>query len=125
MIELNHIRALNWQLKLNAPAEIVADIADIAQCIDVILRTPKGSDPHRPEFGADVWKYLDWPINKATPHIIRSVYDALSMWEPRAVLDSLKVTAADFADKGHMRLRLKWHPANEVIKSMQIMEILL
>lgn len=125
MIELNHIRALNWQLKLNAPAEIVADVADIAQCIDVILRTPKGSDPHRPEFGSDVWRYLDYPLTEATPRIIRAVNESVSMWETRAVLDSVKVIATDSASDGHMTLRIKWHPTNDVIQSMQTMEILL
>ncbi|MCC7753101.1 baseplate protein, partial [Escherichia coli] len=43
-----------WQPTLQAPGEIVRGLDDIRQAIQIILRTPRGSDPHRPEFGSNL-----------------------------------------------------------------------
>ncbi|MDF0764122.1 baseplate protein, partial [Escherichia coli] len=43
-----------WQPALQAPGEIVRGLDDIRQAIQSILRTPRGSDPHRPEFGSNL-----------------------------------------------------------------------
>ena len=50
MISISDITSLHWQPALGGEG-IVEDAADIDQAIRVILKTPKGSDPHRPEFG--------------------------------------------------------------------------
>ncbi|HAH9251979.1 TPA: baseplate protein, partial [Escherichia coli] len=49
-----------WQPALQAPGEIVRGLDDIRQSIQIILRTPRGSDPHRPEFGSNLHLYIDW-----------------------------------------------------------------
>ncbi|MEX3817970.1 hypothetical protein AB3X93_06210, partial [Paraburkholderia sp. BR14262] len=51
--------------------KVATDVDDIAQCIPIILHTPLGSDPHRPDFGSSVDDYLDSPINEARPSIAR------------------------------------------------------
>ena len=51
--------------------EIVTGVADIGQCIYIILATPKGSDPHRPTFGSEINLYIDYPIDAARPHSVR------------------------------------------------------
>jgi phage baseplate assembly protein W len=63
--------------------QVVSDVADVEQCVRVILGTPRGSVPHRPEFGAGLQDYIDWPMNLAKPHLVREVVQALAMWEPR------------------------------------------
>lgn len=83
---IQDIRAVHWQPKLSADGQVVEGLDDIAQCISIILTTPKGSDPHRPEFGSDCWKYIDWPVDQAAPHLVREVVLAIERWEPRAVL---------------------------------------
>lgn len=62
---------------------VVTDADDINQCIDIILHTPLGSDPHRPNFGSDLEQYIDWPLSAARPRIAREVQRALGLWEPR------------------------------------------
>ncbi|MDI8107065.1 baseplate protein, partial [Salmonella enterica subsp. enterica serovar Anatum] len=42
---------LHWQPALQRPEEYVCGLDDIHQAIHIILRTPRGSDPHRPLFG--------------------------------------------------------------------------
>ncbi len=71
MTNLNEIKSVNWQPKLNEIGSVVEDLDDIDQCIRIILMTRKGSDPHRPEFGSDIWQYIDAPVNITIPNIIR------------------------------------------------------
>lgn len=53
--------------------------------------TRKGSVPHRPTFGSDIYKYVDYPVNEAVPNIIREATDAISLWETRINLKSVSV----------------------------------
>lgn len=77
--------------------EIVTGVADIGQCIYIILATPKGSDPHRPTFGSELHLYIDYPIAAARPHIVREVVDALRQWEPRIKVMRVMVAPSDVA----------------------------
>lgn len=63
--------------------ELVTDTQDVDQCIRIILTTPKGSDPHRPQFGSNMHLYVDYPVNVARPHIVREAVNSLREWEPR------------------------------------------
>lgn len=77
------ITVADWQPELGAIGQVVTDIADIDQCIRTILITPKGSVAHEPDFGSDLWRYIDWPVDQARPHVVREILDAVSRWEPR------------------------------------------
>jgi phage baseplate assembly protein W len=72
-----------WALSLNGNGGIAEGLAAIRQSISIILRTTKGTDPLRPEFGSDVWKYADAPVDIAIPNIKKSILEALALWEPR------------------------------------------
>ena len=82
-------------------------IADVHQCIRIILTTPKGSDPLRPEFGCDVVNYLDLPLDAARPHIVREVRSAL-VWEPRVNVESVTVGQGKEQSGGHAVIRIVW-----------------
>ncbi|UKI41433.1 MAG: GPW/gp25 family protein [Candidatus Melainabacteria bacterium] len=64
---------------------------DINQCIAIILTTRKCSVPHRPTFGSDIYKYVDYPVNEAVPNIVREATDAITLWETRINLKSVSV----------------------------------
>jgi phage baseplate assembly protein W len=93
----------------DAVGRIVSDIDDVHQCIRIILTTPKGSDPYRPDFAIDYLDYLDWPINKATPYIVRGAMKAVLTWEPRVEVTKIGVRPeADYAKSWieiHWRLK--------------------
>lgn len=102
-ITLADITSADWSLALDQPGDpgsgignVVQGVADVNQCIQIILTTPKGSDPLRPTFGADLWKFLDAPINGAISSIVTEVTTAITQWEPRVRLTS--VTAAPMID---------------------------
>jgi len=86
---------------------IATDLADVAQCIRIILSTPKGTDPYRPDFSMDILDYLDWPIQKATPFVVREAMRAVLTWEPR--VDVLKIGVRyDDAVLGRAYISVEW-----------------
>ncbi|MGN1154434.1 MAG: GPW/gp25 family protein [Candidatus Gastranaerophilaceae bacterium] len=91
MTNLNEITYIDWQYKLNKIGSVAEGVDDINQCIAIILTTRKGSVPHRPTFGSDIYKYVDSPVNEAIPNITRETIDALALWETRIVVDSVSV----------------------------------
>lgn len=83
MATLAQISSPVWTLSANGNGGIAEGLSAIRQCISIILRTTKGTDPLRPEFGSDIYQYVDAPVNIALPNIKKSILDALALWEPR------------------------------------------
>lgn len=104
------ITATHWQPTLGTSGEVVEGLRDIDQAIRIILSTPKGSDPHRPEFGSDLHLYLDWPTNRVTPHLVREAVDAIRQWEPRVSVVQVQIQI----HAAQITVRVKWRVAGEV-----------
>ena len=83
MIAPNDTR--NWQVSMDDPAAIVEGVDDIVQSINIILTTIPGSDPLRPEFGSNVYQYLDKPL----PSVLGKI---IGRWEKR--LDVTRISAS-------------------------------
>ncbi|MDL2289966.1 GPW/gp25 family protein [Paludibacteraceae bacterium OttesenSCG-928-F17] len=77
---------MSWQLYIKDPSQIVEGKEDIAQSIYLILATVKGSDPLRPLFGSDLYKYIDKPLAENKPMIVYAATDAIEKWEKRVKL---------------------------------------
>jgi phage baseplate assembly protein W len=108
---LMDITSADWSLELGSIGGVVQGIRDIDQCLAIILTTPRGSDPLRPTFGADLWRYIDNPISVAIPSIVREVSAAIAMWEPRVAIQSVTVSPA--SDSGsqsgaHLNVFVTW-----------------
>ena len=104
MTKLNEITYIDWQYKLNGIGSVAEGIEDINQCIAIILSTQKGSDPHRPTFGSDILKYVDYPVNIAKPNIIRETIDAINLWEIRVNVDSVSVEI----NEAQINIKVQW-----------------
>lgn len=104
------ITAAHWQPALGTSGEVVEGLRDIDQAIRIILSTPKGSDPHRPEFGSDLHLYLDWPSNRVTPHLVREAVDAIRHWERRVSVAQVQVQI----NAAQIIVLVHWHVAGEV-----------
>jgi len=103
--------------------EILTDMADIDQCIRIILSTPKGTDPYRPDFALDLLDYIDWPINKATPYIVRESMKAVLTWEPR--IEVTKIGVRPEAQYGRSYVQVHWRLKDPPRQAMQqITEVL-
>jgi hypothetical protein len=59
-------------------------IKSVLQNIRVILTTPKGSDVHRPDFGSELYKFIDQPLTALTAGKIKAyIVEEIERWEPR------------------------------------------
>ncbi len=110
-VTLADITSADWSLALGAIGEVVQGIADVEQCLGIIVTTPQGSDPLRPTFGANIWRFIDFPINVALPAIVSELTSAITTWEPRVKLVS--VTAQPVIDSStqsgaHLDVTLNW-----------------
>ncbi|MDT4846800.1 lysozyme [compost metagenome] len=115
-IALTSITAAHWQPTLGTPGDVVQGLRDIDQAICIILTTPRGSDPHRPEFGSDLHLYIDWPTNRVIPHLVREAVDAIRRWEPRVTV--LQVLTE--IEEACITLRVQWAVANGVIQQTEV-----
>ena len=107
VVRIADIQTQNWQPKLGALGAIVEDVDDVAQAIHIILTTPRGSAPLRPDFGSDLFLSIDAPINVAAPAMIRDAHEAIAAWEPRAKVE--RVVPRITADG--VELTVYWRPA--------------
>lgn len=110
-VTLADITSADWSLKLGAIGQVVQGVADVDQCVAIILTTPLGSDPLRPTFGCDIWRYIDHPTSESLPAIVRELTAALTLWEPRISLVS--VTAVPVLDTttqsgAHLDVSVTW-----------------
>ncbi len=112
---LSSITSLHWQPALRSEGQVVEGVRDIDQAIRLILSTPRGSDPHRPLFGSNLHLYIDWPVNRVTPYLVRESVDAIRMWEPRVDVVQVRV----LIDGSHITLQVKWQ-ARGVIQSTEV-----
>ena len=104
MTNLNEITYVDWQCKLNGIGGVAEGIEDINQCIAIILQTQKGTDPHRPTFGSDIMKYVDYPVNTAKANIIRETIDAINLWETRVKINKTEVEI----DGSTILIKVEW-----------------
>jgi uncharacterized protein len=124
-ITLADIQSADWSLMLDATAvqlglsgpgsgigNVVQGVADINQCIAIILSTPPGSDPLRPTFGCNLWRFIDYPVNAAIPHLVREITEALTIWEPRikvlSVVVNLVPNDVSANVNAHLNVAITW-----------------
>ncbi len=83
-------------LNPNGTLRVSKNEESIRQAIRIILSTPLGQRPMRPEFGCGVHKYVFEELNAANLARIREeVREALVRWEPRIVLEKIDVRPED------------------------------
>lgn len=95
MAKLSDILSPVWTLSISGGGSIAEGMEAIRQCLDIIVRTTKGSDPLRPEFGSDVSKYQDAPLNVAIPRMKKAILDSIALWEPRVSITSILSSLQD------------------------------
>ncbi len=82
-INVNEITSAEWSLSTRGQGEVEQGFDDINQCIKLIVSTQRGTDPMRPDFGCDLWQFIDYPINSAAPKMVNEILSALARWETR------------------------------------------
>lgn len=115
-VTLNDIKATNWQLSTQMIGQVVEGINDIRQCMGIILTTTKGSDPMRPLFGSDIWRFIDSPINTAVANISAEIIDSIGKWEQRIIIKELIYNISGS--------RIDFELTGELLESGEITQIL-
>lgn len=87
--KITDITATNWQLSLKSIGSVAQGIDDIRQCIQTILTTTQGSDPLRPLFGSEIWRYIDTPVMQGVSNISAEILDSIGKWETRIIIQKL------------------------------------
>ncbi|KXG81706.1 GPW/gp25 family protein [Pseudomonas mosselii] len=72
----------------------VAGLGHLRQSIEDILTTTVGSRRMRPEYGCQLRRYVDLPLNEGWKSAVQAeVARALGRWEPRLQLEWVRVLA--------------------------------
>lgn len=83
MADINTIDNPVWGLSTLGYGVLVEGLASIRQCLGIILTTSKGTDPLRPDFGCDIYEYIDIPEVTGVPNMKRAIVEAIGIWETR------------------------------------------
>lgn len=103
-------------LTTDVHGEVVVALADLDQSISNLILTPKRSVPTNPEKGCDLVPYIDKHPAIAIPNITREIWDCLAVWEPRLIVDEVRIEQRAFA---HWAARIFWHPVQSVIDDIR------
>ncbi len=78
---------------------LVSREQELAESIELILRTAKGDRPMRPEFGCGIWDEVFSPMDATTAgRVAYDVRAALERWEPRIDVMAVDVTFREGAE---------------------------
>jgi len=66
----------------------------LRQSIEDILTTPLGSRRMRPDYGSNLRRFVDLPVNEGWKSAVQAeVARSMGRWEPRLKLERVRVTA--------------------------------
>jgi phage baseplate assembly protein W len=72
----------------------ITGIDHLRQSVEDILSTPLGSRRMRPEYGSNLRRFVDLPINEGWKSAVQAeAARALELWEPRVDLRRIKVVS--------------------------------
>lgn len=83
MATVTQIKSQTWGISLAGYGTIVEGLASVKQCLRIILTTRKRTDPLRPEFGSNIFNFIDSPLDIAIPNIKKEIIEAIGIWESR------------------------------------------
>jgi uncharacterized protein len=94
-INVNDITSAEWSLSLRGQGEVEQGFDDINQCIKLIVSTQRGTDPMRPNFGCDLWRFMDYGINVAAARMTNEILSALATWETRIEVTNINYSTLE------------------------------
>jgi len=113
LTDIAEIDDLWYSMCLSDIGHIVSNLDDINQCIGIIVTTKKGDDPHRPDFGTNIWMYIDRPVNMVSPHIIRECAENLQKYEPRITLVDVSIDLPEVLSGHNLVVTITYNLKNQ------------
>lgn len=122
MIEINELLSSDFQMRLyGTSGEVVVDDDDVSQCLAVIVMTRPGEVPHEPEFGCDLWEYVDRPVNEVQLFVSTAVINAVRRWEPR--VEVLGVAYEYSAEFSGLALEVKFRRLDNLTERVLVLPV--
>ena len=107
--------AFPLQVNVQGGVQSSTSHGNIAESIQIILRTQLGERVYRPDFGSRLGELIFAPMNTQTLLLIRLyTQEALEKWEPRIIIDDIR-TEPDPV-KGRVDVILTYHAKDEYEK---------
>lgn len=78
-------------------------VKSVFQNIRIILTTPKGTVPHRPDFAVDYRDFLDNPTPLNVGRLKALIVDAIETYEPRAKVKAINIR---YPQAGHVEAHI-------------------
>lgn len=114
---------LHWQMRLarsmgggDVLGAILTGVDDVEQAIGTIILTEKGTVPGQPEKCTRLAPFIDRRPDYAIPNITREIFDAITLWEPRVIVERVLITREDF---DHWRFPVFWRLADDVTREVR------
>ena len=83
-----------WSGAVNVPGGVVDGLDCVKQRVWVVINSPIGSDPLRPFFGTNLYKWNDKGVSVAAAQIKREIIEAISVWVPEVTLGKISYKIA-------------------------------
>lgn len=99
---------MTWQPRRGSPTAVVEGIDELAQALALLLESPRGSRPHDPDWGSELWRLVDAPLDVVRTRAPAEVARAAAL-EPRIVL--LRTVVVPLSELGGFELEIHWRPA--------------
>lgn len=90
MATLSEIQSPVWSLGIQGFGYVVQGIEAVKQRLNIAITTSKGSDPLRPEFGTNIYRYIDNPNLKAAANIQYEILEVVKAYVPEVTIVSIK-----------------------------------
>lgn len=88
-MDVTDIGTTDWQMSVTGFGEVAQGSDDVNQCLNVILATQKGSDPLRFDFGIDLLRFIDQPVNTMAPALVQQIITQIAAYETRINLSTV------------------------------------
>jgi len=120
MLDWRTIDYVHWALKRDALGEVAFGHLDPLQAVRAIALTEKGTCPLHPEKCVRLVRWIDEPEHIAKPNIARELWDAVTTYEPRVVMQDVTFRGVEY---GRWAAVMKVVLAGDIDKRIQIVEV--
>jgi len=115
---LSDIKSPVWTYSITGGGAIAEGLAAIRQCIDIIIRTTPGSDPLRPHFGSDVYKYVDAPVDIAIPNVKKAILEAIALWEKRVTVTRIQHRVGGVGEESRLYFEIGYRLTDQALNDL-------
>ncbi len=125
-VDRSSIPYVHWQMALDpadgssALGQIAAGLDDLHQTIWTIVLTEKGTVPLQPEKCTRLLPWIDRSPAEAIPNFTREIFDAITAWEPRVIVERVAPRAVS---SSQWLFPVFWRPRADVTAALQVTEV--